>query len=203
MYKLGILLYLFLNVIVASRHFDDSTERAYEGTERTSDALPGRLQDGGGYCRPRHFDASAHTRAPTRPCMYVVAAVADHVLVVLSTDGLDAHVEVAHSALRLESLAQIEVVSRQEKGHLALGHVLEERVRAAHRLVGSRPRVQLVENAEVSRVRRTPVDLVEDVLASPSLGLEEAVAPRRVGDVHVAVQLVVRHEVALSVEATA
>jgi len=100
---------------------------------------------------------------------------------------------------------------------VVLGQVHDVAVRAGDGFVGVGARIQLVKNAEVPyrgalprgalppapplrgrllppffRWGRFPGEFVQNFLAAPGLRLEQAVAARRVRDVQVAVQLVVR-----------
>ena len=107
----------------------------------------------------------------------------------------------------MEELAQLDVVRGQHEVHArVLGQVRNVAVRAGDGFVGVGARIQLVKNAEVPyraplcgrllppffRGGRFPREFVQNLLAAPGLRLEQAVAPRRVRDVQVAVQLVVR-----------
>ena len=75
---------------------------------------------------------------------------------------------------------------------VVLGQVHDVAVRAGNGLVRVGARIQLVKNAEVpNRGAKPPSQFVQNLLAPAGLRLEQAVAPRRVGDVQVAVQLVV------------
>ena len=112
-----------------------------------------------------------------------------------------------------KELAQLDVVRGQHEVHArVLGQVRNVAVRAGDGFVGVGARIQLVKNAEVPyrgalppapplcgrlllpffRGGRFPGEFVQNLLAAPGLRLEQAVAPRRVRDVQVAVQLVVR-----------
>ncbi len=94
----------------------------------------------------------------------------------------------------MEELAQLDVVRGQHEVHArVLGQVRNVAVRAGDGFVGVGARIQLVKNAEVPyRGAKPPGEFVQNLLAAPGLRLEQAVAPRRVRDVQVAVQLAVR-----------
>ncbi len=118
----------------------------------------------------------------------------------------------------MEELAQLDVVRGQHEVHaVLLGQVRNVAVSAGNSFVRVSARIQLVKNAEVPyrgalprgalppapplrgrlllpffRWGRFPREFVQNLLAAAGLRLEQAVAARRVRNVQVAVQLVVR-----------